>query len=83
VLFILFLSILRNFSELFVAEGSRVEHTDVLTIQEAAEFLRCHPRTLQKMAIRGEIPAKKVGSLWRFSRQRLQAWMQGSEQLTD
>jgi len=53
-----------------------MEHTDVMTIQEAAEFLRCHPRTLQKMAIRGEIPAKKVGSLWRFSRQRLQDWMQ-------
>lgn len=59
-----------------------MEHTDVLTIKEAAEFLRCHPRTLQKMAIRGEVPAKKVGSLWRFSRQRLQEWMQGSlEQL--
>jgi len=52
-----------------------MENTEVMTIQEAADFLRCHPRTLQKMAIRGEIPAKKVGSLWRFSRQRLQEWM--------
>jgi excisionase family DNA binding protein len=52
----------------------------VLNIKEAAELLRCHPRTLQKMAIRREIPAKKVGSLWRFSRQRLQAWIQDEEQ---
>jgi PTS system nitrogen regulatory IIA component len=59
-----------------------MEDADVLTIKEAAAILRCHPRTLQKMAIRGDIPAKKVGSLWRFSRQRLQEWMQGSlEQL--
>jgi excisionase family DNA binding protein len=56
-----------------------VEET-VLNIKEAADFLRCHPRTLQKMAIRREIPAKKVGSLWRFSRQRLQAWMQAEDQ---
>jgi nitrogen PTS system EIIA component len=55
-----------------------MDNTDVMTIQEAADFLRCHPRTLQKMAIKGEIPAKKVGSLWRFSRQRLQEWMQGT-----
>ena len=52
---------------------------DVLTIKEAAVYLRCHPRTLQKMAIRGEIPAKKIGSLWRFSRQRLQEWMLGEQ----
>jgi nitrogen PTS system EIIA component len=57
-----------------------MENTDVMTIQEAADFLRCHPRTLQKMAIKGEIPAKKVGSLWRFSRRRLQEWMSGGLQ---
>ncbi len=56
-----------------------MEGSDVLTIGETAAFLRCHPRTLQKMAIRGEIPAKKVGSLWRFSRQRLQEWMLGEQ----
>jgi len=55
------------------------ENTDVMTIKEAANFLRCHPRTLQKMAIKGEIPAKKVGSLWRFSRQRLQDWIRGMD----
>jgi excisionase family DNA binding protein len=60
-------------------KDSSVEET-VLNIKEAADFLRCHPRTLQKMAIRREIPAKKVGSLWRFSRQRLQAWMQAEDQ---
>ena len=58
-----------------------MDGSDVLTIKEAAAFLRCRPRTLQKMAIRGDLPAKKVGSLWRFSRQRLQEWMLG-EQLT-
>ncbi|MGB6689398.1 MAG: helix-turn-helix domain-containing protein [Terracidiphilus sp.] len=58
--------------------SDQIEQTDseVLTITEAAEYLRCHPKTLRKMAIKKEIPAKRVGYLWRFSRIRLQEWMQ-------
>lgn len=52
--------------------------TDVLTLDEAAELLRCHPVTVKRLAIRGEIPAKKLGSLWRFSRQRLMEWLQSN-----
>ncbi|MGA3129704.1 MAG: hypothetical protein ABSD59_02820 [Terracidiphilus sp.] len=33
------------------SRDASVEET-VLNIKEAADFLRCHPRTLQKMAIR-------------------------------
>ena len=52
--------------------------TDVLTLDEAAEILRCHPVTVKRLAIKGEIHAKKLGSLWRFSRQRLLEWLQSN-----
>jgi excisionase family DNA binding protein len=50
--------------------------TDVMTIEEAAEFLRVSQKTTQRLAKRKELPARKVGSLWRFSRLRLTEWMQ-------
>ena len=51
------------------------EH-DVLTLEEGAEYLRCHPKTLRKQAVAGLIPGRRVGYLWRFSRKRLEAWME-------
>lgn len=50
--------------------------SDVLTLEEGAEYLRCHPKTLRKQAITGIIPGKRVGYRWRFSRRRLEAWME-------
>lgn len=34
--------------------------------QAAAELLKIHPKTLQRMARRGEIPAVRIGRYWRF-----------------
>ena len=42
---------------------------------EAARYLRIHPRTLTRMARRGEIPAIAIGRLWRFRRVDLDAWL--------
>lgn len=42
--------------------------TDVLTLDEAAVLLRCHPKTLRKQAAARKVPGKRVGSLWRFYR---------------
>jgi excisionase family DNA binding protein len=53
--------------------------TDVLTLNEAAELLRCHPVTVKRLAFKGSIPARKLGSLWRFSRQRLMEWIQAND----
>jgi len=38
----------------------------VLTIEQAASFLHLHPVTLQRKALRGEIPAAKLGRRWIF-----------------
>jgi len=42
---------------------------------EAAEYLRIHPRTLTRMARRGEIPSIQIGRLWRFRRTDLDDWL--------
>jgi excisionase family DNA binding protein len=37
-----------------------------LDSQQAAQLLRIHPKTLQRMARRGKLPGYRVGDLWRF-----------------
>ncbi len=48
----------------------------LLNTEEAAMLLRIHPKTLQRMARRGEIPAMHIGKLWRFSAAALLFWQQ-------
>jgi len=47
----------------------------LLTLPEAAEYLRIHWKTLQGIASRGEIPAFKVGHVWRFRESDLRTWV--------
>jgi excisionase family DNA binding protein len=37
-----------------------------LDTDEAAALLRVHPKTLQRMARKGEVRGIRVGKLWRF-----------------
>lgn len=39
----------------------------LLTVDEAAEQLRCHPVTIRRMIRRGDLAAVKVGSVYRIS----------------
>ena len=41
---------------------------DVLDAKEAGRMLKVHARTVVRLAERGEIPAFRVGDLWRFRR---------------
>ncbi|MCX5890287.1 MAG: helix-turn-helix domain-containing protein [Deltaproteobacteria bacterium] len=48
---------------------------EVLTTEEAAEFLKLTPFTVRDYARRGILPARKVGKGWRFFRPDLVAWL--------
>ena len=50
--------------------------SDVMNLVEAAAFLRCHPKTLQRQAVPRNIPHKRLGASWRFYRPKLEAWME-------
>lgn len=47
----------------------------LLDSDEAAALLKIHPKTLQRMARRGEITAIHIGKLWRFRASDLYQWI--------
>ena len=52
----------------------------VMTVKETAEFLRLAITTVYKLANEGNIPARKVGGSWRFSRRALDDWLREPDQ---
>ena len=59
---------------------SITEFEPLLDSSQAAALLRIHPKTLQKMARRGEIYGTHVGKLWRFRASDLNDWLYHQEQ---
>lgn len=53
---------------------------DVLTLDEAVLFLQLSKPTVVKEALKGAIPARKVGTQWRFLRVELEKYLHGSSQ---
>jgi len=49
----------------------------VLTLSEAAKFLRLSPKIIQEKAEAGKIPGQCIGRTWRFSRAVLEGWLRG------
>ena len=47
----------------------------LLTSKETSQILRIHPKVVERMAQRGEIPALKVGKFWRYRATALDAWI--------
>lgn len=41
----------------------------------AANLLKIHRKTLERMALRGEIPSHKIGKFWRFRASELDEWL--------
>lgn len=53
------------------------EPPEVLTEAEAAQLLRLERGTLIDLAMSGQIPGRRVGDDWRFSRAALLGWLTG------
>ena len=48
---------------------------EILTVKEVAEYLRMNQMTIYKMAQKGEIPAFKIASNWRFRKEEIDEWL--------
>lgn len=48
----------------------------MLTVKEVAALLRVSTQTLYKMLEQGQIPAVRVGSQWRFDRDKVEGWIE-------
>jgi len=47
----------------------------LLASHAAAALLGVHPRTLQRMVLRGQIAGVQVGKLWRFRASAIDQWI--------
>ena len=72
----------RNTYALLVSAGKEYGPMDAtmpsrwMTLQEVAEYLQLSKDMIYRLAQSGRIPASKVGSRWRFRRERIDRWME-------
>ena len=63
-------------SETAVAQRRYTAMTkEIMTTEEAAQYLQVHPETLRSKVRAGEVPAAKVGRAWRFRKADLDEWL--------
>lgn len=53
--------------------------TDVLTVPEAARYLRIHEQTVYQLLRSGRLAGRKVGRAWRIHVETLEAYVKSSE----
>jgi len=63
----------RDPSKIYIGGDDQV--VQVMTSVEAADYLKMHVKTVCRLAKEGKIPARKVGSEWRFLRSVLDNWL--------
>lgn len=56
------------------------EPVQVMTVGEISEYLKLARSTVYRLAQTGEIPARKVGGTWRFSRKQVDRWLEQPDQ---
>jgi PTS system nitrogen regulatory IIA component len=49
--------------------------TDFLSVKQLAEHLQVSDKTIYRMLWRGDLPGRRVGSQWRFSRSEVDFWL--------
>ena len=52
------------------------EKEDILTLKEAMGYLKIGRNKLLELAQKGEVPAKRIGKAWRFSRSQLRDYVE-------
>lgn len=65
-----------NFTERKPPHPVRFAPEPLWDSEEAAAFIRIHPKTLQKFARAGQIQGIHIGKLWRFRKAALEDWLE-------
>ena len=47
----------------------------IMTTKEMAKYLKLHQITICKLSKEGKIPSVRIGSVWRFDREVIDAWI--------
>lgn len=49
--------------------------SDIMTMEEVAEYLRVSVRTVYEWSTKGKMPAGKIGTSWRYKRSEIERWV--------
>jgi excisionase family DNA binding protein len=49
--------------------------SEVLTLQDVADYLHCHYTSAHRLARRGDIPSFRLGGSWRFLKSEVDEWI--------
>jgi excisionase family DNA binding protein len=55
---------------------------EVLTLEEAANYLRLPPEMIERQAALGQIPGRKIEDTWRFLRAAIDDWLRSHDSRT-
>ena len=64
----------------FPSENLPVAH--IMTTKELSRYLKLHEITICKYAAEGQIPAIRIGSVWRFDKDVIDAWIRMGQKET-
>ena len=64
-------------------EPQQATEPEVLSGKQAGELLRVARDVVERMAAQGELPGRKLGGEWRFSRAALLAWLAAPQTADD
>ncbi|HWH55075.1 MAG TPA: helix-turn-helix domain-containing protein [Gaiellaceae bacterium] len=59
--------------------ATQIREPDVLTVEQLAELLQVDEKTVRTLASKGELPGRKLGRHWRFSRHAVLEWLANGE----
>jgi excisionase family DNA binding protein len=54
---------------------------EIMNAEQAAQYLQVDEKTVIELAEAGKLPGKRLGSVWRFSRDALVAWLATPERV--
>jgi excisionase family DNA binding protein len=61
-----------------IADRTPDMQDQILTVEEVAAYLRLSTSTIYRMALDGDMPAKRVGRSWRFSQTLIDEWLRAN-----
>ena len=62
-----------------IREDRELPEQEVLTLEEVASLLRLAPRVVRARARSGELPGRRFGEEWRFSRAAVLQWLSAGQ----
>jgi len=52
-----------------------------MTLEEVAQYLKVSKDSIYRLAQKGEMPASKIGNLWRFKKEEIDEWMKNTTRM--